>query len=148
VYCWLYPYRPIVVARDFTFVDIEGQGGKSPGMVSIIEFFPVAFCVVDGDGSLDDGPVTALHPFSADADDVHRDVAIWRQPMLRPGFPERTYGNHMVMGGRTYADSVTTVGGSGFKLTNGKQVQAEAWDGGDPKNIFNGLHAFVEIPET
>jgi hypothetical protein len=28
--------------------------------------------------------------------------------MLRAGFPERTYGNHLVLGGQTYADSVTT----------------------------------------
>ena len=38
VYCWVYPYRPIIVARDFTWVEIVGEGGSSPVSTSIIKF--------------------------------------------------------------------------------------------------------------
>ncbi|TAN30917.1 hypothetical protein EPN29_14210 [bacterium] len=148
VYCWLYPYRPIVVSRDFTFLEVEGESGKSPGIVSVIKFFPLAFCVLDGAGEVNAERITTLREFTTMDVDARADIALWRTPVIQPGWPERAMGNHLVLGGRTYVDSVTTVAPCGAVVTPGKQIQAEAWDGGDKAGVFNGLHAFVEIPKA
>jgi hypothetical protein len=146
VYCWLYPFLPIVVARDFTFVVVRQNAEGSPGIVSVLKFFPLAFCVVDGRGGLNPEGLTTLHEFATrDTNDLI-DLTVWRDPLLPPGWPERSQGDHVVLGGRTYIDSVTTLAVGGAKVSDGKRVQAEAWEGGDAARMFNGLHAFVEIP--
>lgn len=148
VYCWIYPYRPIVVAKDFTFVEVEGEGGKSSGLVSVIKFFPLAFCVLDGSGDLNAERITTLHEFAKLGSDSLAEIALWRTPIIQPGWPERAMGNHIVLGGRTYVDSVTTVASGGARIMPGKRVQAQEWEGGDKSRLLNGLHAFAEVPEV
>ena len=150
VYCWLYPYRPIVVARDFTWVEVEGEGGASPGLATVIKFYPLAVLVLDASvkGQSNSNYMTPLHPFAGTDENLETAIEILRQPIFHPGWPERAMGNHLVLGGRTYVDSVTTDTPGGAAITPGKQVQAEAWPGGDAGDMLNGLHAFVEVPEA
>ncbi len=149
IYCWLYPYHPIVVSRDFTWVEVEGEGNASPGVATVIKFYPLAFLIVDatGRGTIDTQYMTALHRFAALGDKDTVTVDIWRAPVIHPGWPERAMGNHLVLGGRSYVDSVTTAITPGTAVNPGKQVQAEYWPGGDKSGLLNGLHAFVEVPE-
>lgn len=149
VYCWLYPYRPIVVSRDFTWVEIEGEGLPSPGLATVIKFYPLAVLFIDSwvNGTLNTDYMTPLHPFAHVDESIETEIEIWRHPIFHPGWPERAMGNHLVLGGRTYVDSVTTDTIGSAAVTPGKQVQAENWPGGDVGNMLNGLHAFVEIPK-
>lgn len=146
VYCWLYPFGPTVVSRDFTFVEVEGAGGKSPGIVSVVKFFPLAFCILDGSGELNVERLTPLHSFAVLNAMVETEVDFWRTPIIQPGWPERAMGNHVVLGGKTYVDSITTLEPAGASVTPGKRVQAERWEGGD-NAVLDGVHAFAEIPE-
>ena len=147
LYCWLYPYRPIVVARDFTFVEVEGEGGKSPGLVSVIKFYPLAFCLIDGAGSLQAAHLTTLHEFAACVPSDEVEVRLWRRPQVEAGWPERAKGNHIVLGGATYVDAVTTFAPDRPTVTPGRRLQAERWEGGD-NTAMRDLHAFVKIPDA
>lgn len=149
VYWWLYPFLPTVVARDFTWVEVEGVGGKSPGLATVIKFLPLAFLIVDENASanFDSTKLWPLGPYVALDDDAVVTQAINRMGLVNPGWPERPMGNHLVLGGKTYTDAVTTVAPGGAAIRQGKQIQAESWPGGDQAGILNGLHAFVEVPE-
>jgi len=149
VYCWLYPYRPIIVARDFRWLEIEGEGGQSPGLATVIKFYPLAVLCIDASAvsALNTQNMTPLHTFADVGESVETMVEIWRAPIIHPGWPERAMGNHLVLGGRTYVDSVTTAAPSVAAVTPGKQIQAESWPRGDAGEMLNGLHAFVEIPD-
>lgn len=146
VYCWLYPFAPTIVSRDFTFVELVENAKPSPGVVSVVKFYPLAFCIVDGHGALDATLLTALHAYSTldvvDSVTIH----LRREPVVQPGWPERPIRNHVVLGGRTYSDSVTTVTAGSAVVTPGKRIQAERWEAGDTP-VFPGLHAFAEIQD-
>jgi hypothetical protein len=150
VYCWLYPYRPIVVARDFTWVELEGGGSASPGLATVIKFFPLAFLIVDanGKGSVDSRFMTALHSYATLDEKSVIDVSVCRSPIIAPGWPERTMGNHVVLGGQTYIDAVTTVTPDVLPVAPEREVQAEPWPEGDASCLLNDLHAFVNVPKT
>lgn len=146
VYCWLYPFEGTIVSRDFTFVDLEPPGRKSPGLVSVIKFYPLAFCLIDGDGSLFEDYVSGLHQYAASEPHDTTTIRLLRKPLVQPGYPERAIGNHLVLGGSTYIDSVTTVADGGAFVTPGRRVLAERWESGDTKS-FRELHAFAEIAD-
>jgi hypothetical protein len=145
-YCWLYPFSPTVVSRDFTFVVAEGEGGSSPGIVSVVKFFPLAFCVLDGQGSLNGNGITELHQFASMEPSDTAAIHLHRAPIVQPGWPERALGNHIVLGGRTYADSVTTVGEEAAIVRPGRRTQTIRWEARDSE-VFKDLHAFAEIAD-
>jgi hypothetical protein len=145
-YCWLYPFAPTIVARDFTFVVAEGQGGVSPGIISVVKFFPLAFCVVDGSGELTGSNTTPLHQYATLAPTDRASLILNRTHVIQPGWPERASGSHIVLGGRTYADSVTTVEEGGAVVPAGKRTQAIRWEAHDSP-VFTELHAFAEVAE-
>lgn len=147
VYCWFYPFEPTVVSRDFTFVELEGEGRKSPGLVSVVKFYPLAFCVLDGSGNLNGSCLTAIHQYSSHGSKVETAIDLQLSPIVESAWPERATGNHMILGGKTYVDSVTTAQLGGASVTPGKRVQAERWEGGDT-TVFDGLHAFAEILDS
>jgi hypothetical protein len=149
VYWWLYPFLPTVVARDFTWVEVEGEGGGSPGLATVIKFLPLGFMIIDESASanFDTSKLWPLHQHAAIDDNAVVGQAVNRMGLVNPGWPERPMGNHVVLGGRTYTDAVTTVAAGGATISPGKQIQAESWAGGDKTGVFNGLHAFVEIPD-
>lgn len=145
VYCWLYPRGATIVSRDFTFVELEGRGEKSPGLLSVVKFFPLAFCVLDGSGQLREAQfLTELQGFADSNPSVEATVQIRRKPIPYPGWPETPRGNHLVLGGRTFADSVTTQDLENEPATPGKRVVAQRWEGGD-NAVIQGLHAFAEV---
>jgi len=147
VYCWPYPAGVTVVSRDFTFVDVEGEGGKSPGLISVVKFHPLAFCVLDGHDQLKEAQyLTELHGFANTDPRDEATVQIRIRPPVYPPWPETAHGNHLVLGGRTYVDSVTTQDASAMPSTPGKRVIAERWPGGD-NALIQGLHAFAEIAD-
>lgn len=148
VYCWLYPFGPTVISRDFTFVEVVGKGGKSPGIVSVIKFFPLAFCILDARGPHGPGgAVTPLHQFAELDISTEADIEMFTSPIIHPGWPERAMGNHVVLGGRAHTDSLTTLAPNGATVTPGKRIQAERWLGGD-NAWLRDVHAFAEIPEV
>lgn len=110
VYCWLYPFEPTVVSRDFTFVDLQPPGRPNPGIVSVIKFYPLAFCLVDGEGELDEKYVTSLHLYAAMQPSDEMAIEFRCKPIVRPEYPQHAYRTHAVLGGRTYMDSVFAVG--------------------------------------
>jgi hypothetical protein len=146
VYCWLYPFAPTIVARDFTFVVAEGKGGVSPGIISVVKFFPLAFCVVDGSGELTGNNLTPLHQHATLAPSKRAGLLLNREPVIQPGWPERPAGSHIVLGGRTYADSVTTTDEGGAVVSAGKRTQTIRWEAHDSP-VFNELHAFAEVAD-
>lgn len=109
VYCWLYPFEPTVVSRDFTFVDLQPPGRATPGIVSVIKFYPLAFCLLDGEGKLDEKYVTSLHPYAAMRPSDETTIEFRCKPIVRPEYPQHAYRTHAAVGGRTYMDSVFAV---------------------------------------
>ena len=148
VFCWLYPFPPIIVARDFSWVEVVGEGGGSPGLATVVKFFPLAILVLDANekGTLETKYMTPIHPFASMGDVDEAEIEMWRDPIFHPGWPERAMGNHVVIGGRSYRDSVTTVAEGGAFVTPGKQIEEVSWAQGDAANLPDGLHAFAEVP--
>jgi hypothetical protein len=149
IYWWLYPFLQTVVARDFTWVEVEGSGGKSPGLATVIKFLPLSFMIIDKNTSAN-FDTTKLWPLQQHAVLDDNSVvlqAVNRMGLIHPGWPERPIGNHLVLGGKTYSDAVTTVAVGGAAINPGKQIQAEPWAGGDKSGVFDGLHAFIEVPK-
>ena len=109
VYCWLYPSVATVVSRDFTFVQTIGAGVPSPGLISVIKFFPLAFCMVDGRGHLEVADSINFAQFSSIGPDEQCNIAVTKNHLVHLGMPELPRQDHIVLGGRTYSDSVTTV---------------------------------------
>jgi len=145
VYAWLYPYRPIVVARDFMFFQIAGDGLQVGGLASLIKFYPLAFCVLDHEhSSIDTHFLTTLHELADTAPDASADLVVWRSPIIDPSWPQRPKGNHMVIAGKTFFDSVTTTEPGGASVTPGTRVVAQRWEGGD-NAVLKGVHAFAEV---
>jgi hypothetical protein len=143
VYCWLYPFEPVIVSLDFTFVQI-GSPLPSPGVVSVVKFFPLGFCFIDGNGSLAEDHITALHGFAELAPSETATITLARKPVLDPAYPNLPRGNHMVLGGRTYTDSITTGDGASSLVTDGRRIKAERWEAGDTPT-FPNLHVFAEV---
>jgi hypothetical protein len=145
VYAWLYPYRRIVVARDFLFFNLVGDGGQVGGLASLLKFYPLAFCVLEREHpNIDTQFLTTFHTH-ADADpDAKADLVVWRSPIVDASWPQRPKGNHVVIAGKTFFDSVTTAEPGGDTGTPGKRIVAERWEGGD-NAVLKGVHAFAEV---
>ena len=125
---------------------MEGQGTQSPGTLSSLKFFPLAFCVLDGNGVLNIPNAVDLQGFASLDPSEEREITISRVPAVEDWWPERPRGNHVVLGGRSYIDSITTVAPSSVPnlARPGRQIQAERWEGGD-NAILKQVHAFAEI---
>jgi len=126
---------------------MEHGSEGSPGIATVIKFFPLAILILDSNDkdSFETRYMTELHAFGSRSDDEIVVVEMWREPILHASWPERPMGNHLVLGGRTYTDSVATGSGDATKVAPGKRLEAVSWPEGDAANLLNGLHAFAEV---
>ena len=124
-----------------------GAGVPSPGLVSVIKFFPLAFCMVDESGHLEVADSIKFAQFSSIGPDQQRNIAVTKNHLVHLGMPELPRQDHIVLGGRTYSDSVTTVyPNERSAKSKNTRILTTRWEGGDSPT-FPNLHAFAEIAE-
>lgn len=106
IYYWVYPYKEIVVFRDFSMPAVRGKFHEV-AFFNMLKFYPIAFLITHQ--LLQYEGLDSLHKFNQFSPNDKATIPIRLRPVRKKTWPEKCENDNFIAVGRTISDSVHAV---------------------------------------